>query len=636
MGRVAYITNKLPFFTFHKPCHQGFFSFIAVYLRLMRRTLLLLLLTCSSWLAHAQFGLDYQLAVQAYNKAEYEKAAALFEKLLDKEPQQFIYYQYYYQSLIGIKDYEQAAKTARQLWRKNELNFNYGVDYGYALRLDGKIEKAEKHYKQLISSIQPNPGSVYSAANAFKLRQENEWAENAFVRGRELLGASFNITPELAELAFARGDRKRMTQFYLDMIEENSSQTGQVQNLLQARLQEDDYDMLREALLSRSRLNPDNSALSELMVWFFVQQKDFDMAFIQAKALDRREGQNGSRLLNLARTATENLAWTSALEIYRYLIDKGQTTPYYRIARIEYLDVSGQALAASDTAGKPQFRQLKQSYQQFIRELGFNAVSIALIRGLARLQVSQLDEVDEAVNLLDSATFLPGLQPRILGELKLQLAEALLLSGEVWEPTLLYGQVEKDFKDDPLGQEAKFSNARLSYYRNEFDWAFAQLEVLKGSTTQKIANDAIALALLIQEQLGVDSNAAPLSTLARAELWSARGRMDQAEVLYDSLLKAFPSHPITDDVWYRQAEDRIKQKKYNEAVTLWEKIVSQYPDEPLADDALFRIAETQEFKLKNSSEAQKTYETLLTRYSGSTYCTEARKRFRALRGDKLE
>lgn len=602
----------------------------------MRRILLLLLFTSLASLTHAQFGLDYQLAVQAYNKAEYEKAAPLFEKLLDKEPQQFIYYQYYYQSLIALKDYDKAAKVAKQLWRKNELNFNYGVDYGYALRLNGNIEKAEKHYKSLIANIQPNPGSAYSAANAFKLRQENEWAENAFIRGRELLGANFNITPELAELAFARGDRKRMTQFYLDMIEENSSQMGQVQNLLQARLQEDDYDMLRQALLSRSRLNPDNAALSELMVWFFVQQKDFDMAFIQAKALDRREGMNGSRILNLARTTAENQAWNSALNMYQFLIEKGQSTPYYRIARIEYLDIFGQALSASDTAGKVQFQQLKNAYHQFIQELGFNAVSISLIRGLARLHVNQLDEVDSAVVILDSASFLPGIPARVLGEVKLQLAEALLLSGEVWEPTLLYGQVEKDFKDDPLGQEAKFSNAKLSYYRNEFDWAFAQLEVLKGSTTQKIANDAIALALLIQEQLGVDSNAAPLATLARAELWSARGRMDQAELLYDSLLKAFPGHPITDDVWFRQAEDRVKQRKFGEAIKLWEKIVAQYPDEPLADDALFKIGETQEFKLKNPAEAQKTYETLLTQYSGSTYCNEARKRFRALRGDKIE
>lgn len=142
--------------------------------------------------------------------------------------------------------------------------------------------------------------------------------------------------------------------------------------------------------------------------------------------------------------------------------------------------------------------------------------------------------------------------------------------------------------------------------------------------------------MLIQEQLGVDSNAAPLSTLARAELWSARGRMDQAELLYDSLLKAFPGHPITDDVWYRQAEDRVKQRKFGDAIVLWEKIVAQYPDEPLADDALFKIGETQELKLKNLTEAQKTYETLLTKYSGSTYCNEARKRFRAIRGDKLE
>ncbi len=609
---------------------------MAVYLRHMRRNFLLLVFLLVSSLSNAQFGVDYQLAVQAYNKADYEQSAGLFEKLLDRDPQQFVYYQYYYQSLIAIKDYDKAAKISRQLWRKNELNFNYGVDYGFALRLSGKSEKAEKHYQALIADIQPNAGSVYSAANAFKLRQENEWAEAAFLRGRELLGSLFNITPELAELAFARGDRKRMTQFYLDMIEENSGQMGQVQNLLQSRLQEDDFDMLREALLGRSRLNPDNTALSELMVWFFVQQKDFDMAFIQAKALDRREGQNGGRLLSLARTAAENQAFSAALTIYQTLIEKGQSTPYYRIARIEYLDVSGQTLAASDTAGKPQFRQLKFAYQQFLRELGFNAVSVSLIRGLARLEVSQLDEVDSAVALLDSATFLPGLPARVLGEIKLQLAEALLLSGEVWEPTLLYGQVEKDFKDDPLGQEAKFANARLSYYRNEFDWAFAQLEVLKGSTTQKIANDAIALALLIQEQLGVDSNTAPLSTLARAELWSARGRLDKAEMLYDSLLKAFPGHPITDDVWFRQAEDCFKQRKYPEAIALWNKIVADFPDEPLADDALFRIGETQEIKLKNSAEAQKSYETLLIRYSGSTYCTEARKRFRALRGDKIE
>jgi tetratricopeptide (TPR) repeat protein len=217
----------------------------------------------------------------------------------------------------------------------------------------------------------------------------------------------------------------------------------------------------------------------------------------------------------------------------------------------------------------------------------------------------------------------------------LELGDILILQGEVWDAALYYGQVDKDFKHDAIGREAKFRNARLSYYLGEFEWAAAQLNVLKAATSQLISNDAMSLALLIMDNTGMDSITEPLLIYSRADLLEFRNNDDKALVTLDSVLTKFPGHSLTDEVWFKKAYIFEKKGMNDTAAVYLNNIVEKYPDDILADDALFQLGGLYENQLNDKSKAMELYEKLLTKYSGSLFAAEARKRFRALRGDKV-
>ena len=229
---------------------------------------------------------------------------------------------------------------------------------------------------------------------------------------------------------------------------------------------------------------------------------------------------------------------------------------------------------------------------------------------------------------------LPDINPLAKAECKLELADILLFSNDVWEATLLYEQVNKDFKNDVIGQEAKFKNAKLSYYIGEFGWAEDQLDILKAATSKLIANDALALSLFISENYDADSNTVALGLYSRADLLEFRNENELALKTLDSIFLKFAFHPILDDVLLKKAQIKMKQGDYAAADTLLGTLIKDYPSDVLADLALMKRGQLNEEHFGNKEKAMQYYEELITRYPGSIYAVEARKRFRNLRGDK--
>ena len=190
------------------------------------------------------------------------------------------------------------------------------------------------------------------------------------------------------------------------------------------------------------------------------------------------------------------------------------------------------------------------------------------------------------------------------------------------------------YEGDPLGHQAKFRNAKLAFYNGEFEWASAQLDVLKGSTSELIANDALQLALVIQENT-VDSNDAPLKLFAAADLMIFRNQYDDAQKKLDSINTLYPGHSLEDDILMLRAQMALKKRDYTAAFDYYEKVYTKYSDDVYADDALFKAAQVQEKFLNNPTKAKELYEKLILDYKGSVYGVEARNRFRILRGDSV-
>ena len=281
------------------------------------------------------------------------------------------------------------------------------------------------------------------------------------------------------------------------------------------------------------------------------------------------------------------------------------------------------------------FKELDKLYGLLIKEYEFNPQMASYIRIQANIRAYYLNQSDQAAQLLDSAIKINGIDAKEKAMCKIDLANILLYSNNVWDATLLYSQVEKDFPNDTLGQNAKFKNAKLSFYIGEFEWSKAQLDVLRSATSKLIANDAMQLYLLIADNEDEDSTNIALKHYANADLYFFRKMYKQSILCLDSIGMLALDHPLADEVLFKKAEIAIGQGDYLNADTLLTKIYSYYSEDILADDALFLSAEINQTQLQNNKQAALLYEKIILNFPGSVYVNEARKRFRALRGDKL-
>jgi tetratricopeptide (TPR) repeat protein len=606
-------------------------------LKIFIRSIALLLLLVSSFDSTGQASRERQLADQYLVNSEYEKAALLYEKLMDKDP--LGTYPQYIRCLMAMKDYETAEKIIKKIIKKQPEEPSYLVDLGFLYHSKGETDKAKQQYEKAIKILQPDQGQIILLANTFMMRQEPDYALKSYEAGRRLMQGIYPFYFEMAEIYYQTGKYDLMIEEYLNAVDDNPMLQQNVQNFLQSRIGYDpdnaSTEYLRIALLKRIQRNPDMKEFSEILIWLFIQQKDFESAFIQAKALDKRQKEDTGRIYNIGLMAASNQNYDAALKCFQYVIDKGISNVNYIPARMEFLNSLNKKITEGNNYTKEDLLKLEQDYKLALSELGRNQKTVPLVKGLAHLYAFYLDKPDSAITELENAIAFPGVSKKTQADCKLELGDIYLFTGNVWDSDLLFKQVEKDFKNDPLAQEAKFRGARLDYFRGDFVWAQAQLDVLKSATSQLIANDALALALLISDNMGLDSTTDALMLFSRADLLTYRNKLEDALLSFDTLHKEFPDHSLVDDAWYKQALIMGKKRNWQAEDSLYKKILDYDSASVIADDALFQRAKLHENKLSNKEKAMQLYEDLLTNYPGSLYAVEARKRYRTLRGDSI-
>ncbi|MFC2100375.1 tetratricopeptide repeat protein [Bacteroidota bacterium] len=579
---------------------------------------------------------DEKLAAQYFQNKEFDKAAEIYERLYEKKRSQF-YYTYYFQCLVELKDLKTAEKFLKREMRKAPNNFRYLVDLGYIYHISNEPEKAKEKFKEALGRLSANQSKISELANAFIIRRLDDYAIETYLLGKKLLKGSYTFGYEIAQIYERTGNYEMMVIEYLDLIDFDQIHLNGVQSRLQYALSDDpdNYkgDIIKTVLLKRVQKNPDKEDYAKMLLWLSIQLKDFELAFIQAKSLDRRFNEEGESVFRVANLSSSNKNYDVAIKAYKYLVNQGPESSYYLGSKVRMLDVKYKKITENNEFTINELLELEKEYTETILELGKNASTVSLLKNLAHIRAFYLDKTNEAIELLGDAINLSHSVPTTQAECKIELADVYLFISEVWEATLLYSQVEKAFKNDPMGHFAKFKNAKLSFYIGEFEWAKAQLDVLKAATSKLIANDAMELSLVISDNIDLDSSTVALSKYARADLLLYQNKYDLALQTLDSVNMVSLSHPLFDEVLYKKAQIKIKLGLYLEADSLLQKTIEFYPYDILADNALFLKAELNEFYLNNKTKAMELYQKLLNEYPGSLFSVEARKRYRALRGD---
>ena len=577
-----------------------------------------------------------RLGIQYYQNNAYAKSLEVFSGLYEKDPNH-TNYTYVYYCLLELREYREAEKFSRKHAKRHPGQMRYKIDLGYVYIRMAETEKATRIFDDVIEELPASTNEIKQIASAFYMRGLVEYAIKTYRRGKELMKGEYTFDMELAGMYERNGNYQEMVSTYLDHLDRFPEATEDVQNRLQSAMAKDIEDrlpgILHESLLLRYQEEPDAVYLNELLLWLSIQQKDFGFAFVQARSLDKRFREEGYRVLDVAELAFTNNDFDAALEAYEYILDKGKDAPLYLNGLIGFLETRYQQIANNYAIDNDALLELEAAYTEAIDEFGVHPGTMQLLRDLAHIQAFHLGQETDAVYNLDMAIGIPGPKSVTRASCKIELADIYLFMGEIWESTLLYSQVEKSFKNEPIGHKAKLKNARLTYYIGEFAWAKAQLDVLKAATSKLIANDALELSLHIADNIDSDSTYSGLRYYARADLLYYQNKLDEAIITMDSVRILYAWHPLFDDILLRSAEIRIKQGRFAEADSLLQNLLIEFPGDILADDALFRRAKLHDEVFHDPDTAMELYQQLLMQYPGSIYTIEARKRFRMLRGD---
>ena len=588
----------------------------------------------------AQNHAEVQLANEYLVKGDKKKAMDLYKDLSRAEANIPLIHNNYLNLLIDVGAFDEALDYLKKVLRKDPENMQYKLDVGLVYVRSGEVGKADRYFKDMSTEVRSNMQLAKMMSDYLAARSLSEYSIMALNECRNYLGNPYLFCLELAMLYRIQGQQDKMVQEYLSYVTQSSANIQYVKNVMQALLTKpEELESLERLLYDKVQENPEVEVYSDLLIWVTMQQKNFYASFIQARAYDKRYKREGEKSLEVARVALDNDDYDNASRIYRYIIREYPGTANHLLARLGLIRTREARVKQTFPVNADSVKALIGEYKEFITEYPSNPNSLEASRNQALLYANYLDKKDESIQILNQLINNPRATLYLKSKAKLDLGDIYLLKGEAWESTLLYSQVEKTQKENPVGYEAKLKNAKLSYYKGNFRLAQEHLDILKEATTREIANDAMDLSMRIKENIAFDSVGEALKQYALVELLLYQNKIDSALQRINQLKQgisdsvAFSNQTILDDVYWLEANIRMKRGEFQESIGLLQKIQDEYAEDVLSDDAFFLQGEIYERQLKDKDKAMEIYREFLTKYPGSVYAAEARKRFRTLRGD---
>ena len=587
-------------------------------------------------IAYGQKQQSVQLANEYYNLGEVDKAKEMYEALAKNSGNIPLIHNNYLSVLIDLNDYKTAEKYIDRVLKWYPQSINYLIDKGMVLVRAEKINEADAFFSEFIDELSKEPYQTRRAVQYMIRQQLPEYAVMALLAARSRSQDPFLYSIDLANIYRVQNNKQKMVEEYLNFAIQNPRNLQYVKNTFQALLTEpEDLDSLERMLFDMVQTHPDNEVYGEMLIWVSLQQKNFYGAFIQARAIDKRLQLDGSKVLNVGVIALNNEDYDNAIMIFDYLVDTYKETNTAIQAQLYGIRARESSVKTKYPVDLSEVQNLISEYDRFINSFPQNYSTNQASLNKAKLYAHYLDNNDSAINIINRLIQQPRLNRNLLAQAKLDLADIYILADQPWESALLYAQVDKTMKESPLGYEAKLKNARLAYYRGDFELSQSLLDILKMATSREIANDALSLSIFIQSNTALDTSTTAMERYADIELLLYQNKMNAALDKIDSMLDEYDGHDLTDDLLFLKSNILKQRGEFTEAASILGKIAEAYPKGLLGDKAYYEQGILYEDYLEDFDKALEIYTDFLKKYPGSIYTTDTRKRLRILRGDPI-
>lgn len=576
------------------------------------------------------------LANEYYNTGELEKAKDIYESLARRPKNIPRIHSNYLELLTSTGDFKGAEVYIDRVLKFYSNFVNYHIDKGIIYKSKGDQERAEKYFDKIIDLVKKGNFDVRATAQYFMRKRISEYAVETFKIGRKKENDKYKYALELANVYRLTSNKDMMVEEYINFLKAHPENAEYVKNTFQNLLTEkDELIGMQDYLFDKIQEQPNEEIYNELLIWVNLQLKNFRQAFIQARAFDKRFKTGGQKTMEVGIIAFENKDYKNTVTIFEYLIKAFPKSDNYVMAKKYLIKAREETVKNTFPIDTVEIRKLIVDYDALVNQVGFNPVTLEVMRSEALLYAFYLEQKDKAIEILNEIIKRPRVNSNLVARCKLDLGDIYLLIGQPWESTLLYSQVEKAKKEQPLGYQAKLKNAKLSYYNGDFSLAQSHLDILKLATSREISNDAMQLSLLIKDNTMLDTTDMAMKTYASIDLLLFQNKKQQAIEELDKMLKDYEGHRITDEIYWLQAKILLELGQFDDSIILLDKIVNEYPYDILSDDAYFLMGKIYEEQLFDNQRSMEIYQDFLTKYPGSLFSAEARKRFRRLRGDLI-
>ncbi|MEO7977187.1 tetratricopeptide repeat protein [Flavobacterium sp.] len=575
------------------------------------------------------FSQNEQLAQYYYDKGDFEKAKISYEELLKGSPSNTQYFLRTVESYQQLQQFEAAQKMILERYNRYKQGVLL-VESGYNYQLQKNESKAKNYYDQAIEKIKTNPNDVYGIANSFEKKVLLEYALKAYQTAMQVQ-PNYNFNFQIGMLYGQLGK----TDLMIDLLLTESFTNPQNSNLIQTQLArfmngETDNtafkDAMRKALILRTQKDQDvfwNHYLS----WFYVQQKEFGKAFIQEKAIYKREPESLISIVNLSQFALNEDDIETATEILNFILLNTKDLDLLVQSNAQLMEIKIDKTTEKDyPAINTELEHLLTTY-----EITPFTLSLQLIQ--AHFLAFNLKKTEEAKTIVKKALEL-NLNEYQKADAKMELADILLLEEKFNQALIYYSQIQLDLKNDVMSHEASLKAAKTSYFKTDFEWALKQFKELKSANTQLIANDALEYFLLINDNTVADSTQTALKQFAKGDFLLYQNKKPEAIAQFQGILKNFKGQEIEAVTMLRLGKIYESLKDYNLALSQYQQVIDHHSDGIYVDEALFFSAEIYNDELKDTEKAKPLYEKVIFNHQDSIYFVDARKKYRELRGDK--
>jgi len=588
---------------------------------MLRKIVFFILFLSSFWLS-AQ---NEQLAFNYIDAGEYEKAVTILEEVYSKNKLLHLdKLLYCYQQL---EQHDKALKFINELKPKNN-NPTLLVEEGYIYQLQKKQPEADKKYQEALNEIDKNANFAYSLGSVFEKKVLLDWALKAYENGQKA-NPNINFDYQIAMIQGQLGNLEVMLNKLLDYGFNTPDGTPMVQNQL-TRFLMDDSDgsfaaSIRKNLLLRTQKSQD-IYWNQFLSWFFVQQKEYGKAFVQEKAVYKRNPDFFINIVTLSRMAMEEKQYEDANTILTFVLENTQNLDLQMQAHHFLLSMDMESVTSKE------YPTIDFKLDELLKKYGISQHSLDLQILSAHFKTFYLNQSKLGIELLQNSLKLP-LNTREQAKVKMKLADIMVYDEKFNQAILYYAQVEDNLKNDVLAHEASLKLAKANFYKKDFDWTLQQVKVLKQSPSLLIANDAIEMFLLIQDNSAEDSLRVALQSYATADLKLYQNKKEEALQLFLTILQKHKGESIEEGTLFKVGKIYEEKGDFNKALTYYQNILDNHKDGIYKDEALFYSAEIYRKNILDNEKAKALYEKVVLEHPDSLYYTESRKQYRTLRGD---